>query len=112
MTEEPLDEKRRESLESNDEVPNVPRLHIPRASLSSTTSSSKSSYASRLREFSPAALKTLPMREFSSESDAESGNPISRKKYNTPKPSSLHSLSSASSSLSTSGGSNQSNYVS
>lgn len=145
MKQEPLNEIRRSSLESNnengDEVPkNIPRLHIPRASLSSSTSSSKGSSIGRSREFSP-SNKASPMREISgeflSESDPEGiymstsihhsksqidGNPNSRKNlassrnkylvHKAQKPSSLHSLSStASSSLSTSG-SNQSNYVS
>lgn len=149
MSQEPFAEKKRDSLDShaeNDEAAkNIPRLHIPRASLCSTTSS-KSSSSSRSREFSP-PIMTIPMQkmstEFLSESEPESifetsinqlklkspfdGNPISRSSVkispssrNNPqkylvrkaaKPSSLHSLSSASSSLST-GGSDQSNYVS
>jgi hypothetical protein len=136
MKQESFDEVRRGSLESNnnadDEVPNIPRLHIPRASLSSsTTSSSKSSSTSRSREFSPPSKESPIHHEFLSESEPEgvydapiSGNPISRtnktnhhhrqqkyREHKTPKPSSLHSLSSTSSSLSTNG-SNQSNYVS
>lgn len=128
------DEVRRGSLESkkDDEVPNIPRLHIPRASLSSsTTSSSKSSSTSRSREFSPPSKESAIHHEFLSESEPEGiygaainhhdgGNPISRtnknnhhhrQQHKAPKPSSLHSLSSTSSSLSTNG-SNQSNYVS
>lgn len=139
MKQESFEEVRRGSLESNknadDEVPNIPRLHIPRASLSSsTTSSSKSSSTSRSREFSPPSKESPIHHEFLSESEPEGiygapinhndGNPISRtsknnyhhrqqkyREHKAPKPSSLHSLSSTSSSLSTNG-SNQSNYVS
>lgn len=102
------------------------RMHIPRASLSSSTSSSKSSSSSaqsQTREFSP--VESHIKNNNKSESDTEGAinhlKKLSTRKnhhqkylvHKAPKPSSLHSLSSASSSLeSTSGGSNQSNYVS
>jgi hypothetical protein len=127
-----------ERRNSEDKISQIPRLHIPRPSLTSSSSSnastSKSSLLRRSREFSPPSKGFLSGGESETEGIYRSsinqqkspfdGNQISRSCKNlsdrqemylvhkAPKPSSLHSLSSTSSSLSTSGGSNQSNYVS
>lgn len=99
------------------------RLHIPRASLSST-SSSKSSSTSQSLEFSPISKKISPMRDVPSDLLSKCVQPVdtsiknskipfngknNRQKYlvhKAPKPFSLHSISSntsSSTSLSMSG---------
>jgi hypothetical protein len=120
---------RRNSKVNDDKIPQIPRLHIPRASLSSSTSSNAStSKSSSLCRNPNANQKFLSGGESETEGIYRSSIsqqqklPIGNNKnlsarqdrylvHKAPKPSSLHSLSSTSSSLSTNG-SNQSNYVS
>lgn len=119
---------RRTSKASDDKIPQIPRLHIPRASLSSSTSSNASTSKSSSLCRKPNANKILSGGESETEGvyrpstsqqqklPAGSCKKSSSRQdmylvHKAPKPSSLHSLSSESSSLSTNG-SNQSNYVS
>lgn len=117
---------KRISHTTEDKIPQIPRLHIPRASLSSSTSSNASTSKSSSLCRKPNGSKNVSC---GGESETEGiyrspinktsklpiGNSSARNErylvHKAPKPSSLHSLSSDSSSLSTNG-SNQSNYVS
>lgn len=121
-------ETRRDSRTTEDKIPQIPRLHIPRASLTSSSSSNASTSKSSSLCRKPNGNKNV-LCSGESETEGIYRSPINQQPklpigncknssarnerylvHKAPKPSSLHSISSATSSSLSTNGSNQSNY--